>query len=266
MKELYVAVSGAISRERQLTSVANNLANVNTVGYKKDTAIFEVRPPEVNWNALENSADVELNLPRAMQREGDYRDYVRVADTFTDHSTGPMRNTERLMDVAIEKQNHEPGAAFFMVETSAGTRYTRMGNFQMNVDGELVTPDGYKVLDDGEQPIDVTGRDTRILQDGTVIVDNDERGQLGLRFFERPDLLDKTGHGLYSDRNGQVAGRDVEADDLVGVRQGFLEMSNVNPVDELVKMIECQRSYSAFQKTIQTMDDAQSQVIRAAQQ
>ncbi|MFW6303438.1 MAG: flagellar hook-basal body complex protein, partial [Candidatus Sumerlaeota bacterium] len=138
MKELYVAVSGTVSRERQLTTIATNLANINTTGYKKDTSVFEVRLPEVDWKAMEDSADKQLNLPRALQRDGDYWDYVRTADTFTDHRAGAMRETGERLDVAIQTQNNEvDGSAFFMVQTPGGVRYTRMGNFKVNVDNEL---------------------------------------------------------------------------------------------------------------------------------
>ena len=265
MKELYVAVSGAVSREKQMALIANNLANVNTVGFKHQTGIFEVRPPDTDFEVLEASADEALNLPAVAQLlEGD-RNYVRMAESYTDFSQGNLRATDNPFDMALESWGQADGTPFFRVETADGVAYTRSGNFALNADGELTTKAGLRVLDVGGQPIGIgENRTISVLDKGQVMADGEELGQIGVTIFAEPQALERVGQGLYSDRQGQVQGRDLQEDDQVVVRPGFLEMSNINAVDELVRMIDTQRAYGAFEKAIQTMDDASGRLITSA--
>ena len=267
MKEMYVALSGAVSREKQLALVANNLANVNSVGFKKDDMVFQVRPPGVDFVLLEKSASPELNLPTPRQRiEGD-RNYVRATGSVTNFSTGELRPTERSLDMALVTKGPDRATPFFVVQTPAGERLTRAGDFALNESQEMATRDGYRVLSTAGQPIQVTGSPSEavyVSPSGDISKGGQDIGSMRVVLAERPDRLVKTGNGLFSDPSGAAQVRDAQADDGVSVRQNLLEMANVNVVAELVKMIEIQRTYTALQKTIQTIDEASSRTITGA--
>jgi flagellar basal-body rod protein FlgG len=265
MKEMYVALSGAVAREKQLALVANNLANVNSVGFKKDLAVFRVRPPEADLPLLEKSASPRLELPPAAQRmEGD-RNYATLAESFTDFSMGTLQPTANPYDMALEARNPGlPGTPFFVVSTPQGDSLTRMGNFQVNSRQELVTPGGYPVKSQGGDVLKLTGKPGEsivISPTGEVFTGGQSVGNVRVVMVEQPAQLEKTGSGLFSDKGGQVAVRDVTPADGVSVRQHYLETSNVNVVEELVKMIDLQRAYAGFEKAIQAMDDATGKVV-----
>lgn len=258
MKEMYVALSGAITREKQLALVSNNLANVQSVGFKKQQAVFELRPPAPDTGAMLRSHDPELGQaePRARVR-GD-RAYVRLADSYTDYTMGDLRaTTENPLDLALVERHRGPGAAFFSVQTPQGPRLTRMGNFLVDREGRLVLPGGEPVLDAGGNAIEIgTDPERAISIAGTgEIFNGDQRvAQLQLFFAERPEALVRQGHGFFHDPEGQAGLRPLEAGDQVQVTSGYLEYSNVNIVEELVKMIELQRAYTTAEKAIQTFD------------
>lgn len=262
MKEAYVALSGAVAREKQLTLVSNNLANVNTVGFKKEVAVYEVRPPETDFAAMMNSYDPGLRLPEPPRQwvEGD-RSYVRIAESFLDVSPGILRPTDRKLDVAIESPNWDRGAAFFEVATPDGLRYTRAGNFYVNSSKDMVTGAGYAVLDTEGKTIKLDDTDVEIRPGGEIRKDGVLLATLKLAYFEHPENLEKEGYSVFSDREGTVEQRDLLLEDMVSVKQGHLEMGNVNIVEELTRMIELQRAYGTHQKTLQTMNDLSSQVI-----
>lgn len=266
MKELYVSVSGAIGREKQMTVVANNLANVNSVAFKRQNTVFALRPPEVDFQALELSADKRMNLPTPRQwLEGD-RAYTKVDETVTDYSNGVLRQTGGDLDLALESKRPEAGTPFLVVNTPEGRRLTRMGNLTLNQNGELVTHSGLQVSNGSSGgAIQVDNRlKIGISPSGEVFSGTRQVGQLDIVVVNDPKQLEPQGEGLYSDRGGQVASHPVAAADQVAVKQGCLEYSNVNIVDELVQMIELQRSYSSHQKSIQTMDEETGKVIEMA--
>jgi len=265
VKELYVAASAAVAREKHLAIVANNLANVNSIGFKRDAAVFQVRPPEMDVATLEATTDEGLRLPHPTQQiEGD-RNYVRMAANYTDHSNGALRLTGSPLDVGLDTIGSGPGAPFFAIETPQGTAYTRMGNFHLNLDKELVTVDGQRVLSPAGGAIKLEDANVSIDEAGGILDSEGKNiGAIQIQVFQKPELLGKTGHGLFADTTGQAGGAAPEAADGVRVRQGYLEGANVNIVEELVRMIEIQRAFSTYQKSIQTMDDASSQVIRSA--
>ncbi len=266
MKELYVAVSGAIGREKQMAVVANNLANVNSVAFKRQKAVFALRPPEVDFQALELSADERMNLPAPRQwLEGDLA-YTKIDETVTDYSPGMFRQTGGDLDLVLECKQPDAGTPFFSVNTAEGRRLTRMGNLTLNQNGELVTHSGLRVNNGASGgAIQVNSRlKIGISQTGEVFSGDQAVGRLDIVMVNDPKQLEPQGEGLYSDLGGRVTSRPVAAADQVSVKQGCLEYSNVNIVDELVQMIELQRSYSSHQKSIQTMDEETGKVIEMA--
>lgn len=269
MKEMYVSLSGAITREKQLAMVSNNLANINSVGFKREEAIFRVRPPETNWPRMERSHLDELSLPYPRQRMEGNRNYTAVAESYTDFSLGALRPTGNPYDMALEMRGtkRDDPVPFFVVETAQGKRLTRMGNFQVNSQDHLVTPDGYPLLGVNDQPLTVGGNPVEpivVSKDGTINSNGQNIGQVQVQVVEQPQQLERVGEGLYSDRDGDVATRAPEAGDEIAVRHRYLEMANVNAVSELVKMIDLQRAYTTHERSIQTMDGASEEVVATA--
>jgi len=169
----------------------------------------------------------------------------------TDFTPGLVRHTGNDLDVALE------GQGFFKVQTPKGVRYTRDGAFSLNVQGVLVTRSGDAVL--GENgPITIDGGKLTITNDGQVVVDGTSVDKLMLVEFKRPEFLKKEGRSYYLHQGPQ---NEVLAAAEIGVKQNYLEGSNVNPTAEMIKMIEAYRSFESAQKAIQTIDEITSKII-----
>jgi flagellar basal-body rod protein FlgF len=268
VRGLFTAASGMNVQQNRLDEIANNLANVDLNGYKKDTAIQKAFP--------------EM-LMRRMNDDGMYRFPFGSVDTapivgtlgtgvetnevYTNFAQGPLKQTENDFDLAIE------GSGFMTVQTPQGERLTRNGAFLVNSDGYLVSKTGDFVL--GENgPIKLKKNNFVIDQDGTVwqnstFATDDKRlvsqaenqweniekvDRLKIVDVSRRRYLEKQGNSYWraTDESGpaEIMGPDTRPK----VRQGFLEGANVNAVQEMVEMIEVNRAYDANQKTIQTED------------
>ncbi len=231
IRGIYTAASGMLAEITRADTIANNLANGNTTGYKKDVAI---------------SKDFASML---IQRINDGKDVPTIGtlglgseidEIATIHTTGPMRTTGNSLDFAID------GNGYFAVETQNGLRYTRNGSFTRNGQGELVTSEGERVmgqngairLPDGKVSVDETGQ---------IAVDGVQAGQLQLVAFDNERELLKEGNSLFRAPN---AGRQATGK----VEQGMLEQSNVNVISEMVNLISGYRAYEVNSKTVQTHD------------
>ena len=168
-----------------------------------------------------------------------------------DFSGGAVVHTGNKLDVALG------GDGFFKIATPEGTRYTRDGAFTLDKDGTLINGQGYKVL--GENgPITVSGTDITIQQDGQVVDANGSVGQLSVVDFEKPEELRKIGGSLYINTGQNNKSTSASA---FTIQQGYLEKSNVNPSEEMIKMIEAYRNFESVQKAIQSMDEITSKLV-----
>jgi len=172
----------------------------------------------------------------------------------TDFSPGPAIHTGNKLDVALASKG------FFKIETSGGIRYTRNGSFSLNAEGFLVTQKGDKVLGQNG-PIKINGSDISIGSDGQVVVDSGPVDKILVVDSEQPQFLKKEGDSYYI-----YQGRDdgiFQAQNF-DIRQSYLEKSNVNPTEEMIKMIETFRAYESAQKAIQVIDEMTSKIINDA--
>jgi flagellar basal-body rod protein FlgF len=236
---LLIGLSRQMILERQIDVVANNVANVNTAGFKADRSLFE--------EYLRSPAR-EDNFVRADRRVS----FVQDRATFHDFSAGPSEQTKNPLDVAID------GAAFLVVQTPAGARYTRDGGLQINNQGQLVTAGGLPVMGaSGPIVFQPTDKEINIAPDGNVTVvegtgrTDSVRGKLRLVSFADAQKLEKEGSNLYSADQGIVAQPDITS----RVRQGFIEKSNVNSVHEMSRMIEITRAYTQISSLLQQQQD-----------
>jgi flagellar basal-body rod protein FlgF len=242
---LLIGLSRQMTLERQLDVVANNIANVNTSGFKEDSSLFE-----------------EYLMPGAHEDNFVGRDrrlsYVQDRGTYRDFSQGPTEQTGNPLDVAVA------GNAFLVVQTAGGERYTRDGGLHMNNLGQLVTAAGDTVQGTSGpivfQPAD---HDVSISPDGTITVvegtgrTDAQRGKLRLVSFADAQKLLKEGSNLYSAGEGGAAQPDPKSQ----VQQGYLEKSNVSSVAEMSRMIQVTRTYTQISTLLQQESDLHKSAI-----
>jgi flagellar basal-body rod protein FlgF len=233
---IYTAAAGAIAMEDRLNIISNNIANLNTTGFKKDQMSFEQFMKQLDTSSL---------------YPGQYRtvpiDVIAVSSSI-DLTPGAPVKTGNSLDVALM------GDGFFAVNTENGTRYTRAGSFQLSTENTIITPRGYALQGQGgDITIDPNKGQVVIGPDGKVSQDGDEIATL--QVVKVPaDALVREGNNLFSIKEG-VTPETVDTPDVV---QGSLETANVEPVTEMVEMIAAQRAYDIFQKVIRSANDAYS--------
>jgi flagellar basal-body rod protein FlgF len=223
---------------RDMATTTNNIANANTTGFQAEKMIFsELLKKDNNLGDRNNMAFAN-----------DVSSYRYVQD-------GSRRVTGNPLDVAIE------GSGYFMVDTPLGTRYTRGGNFSMNANGTLITPEGFAVLDSSGQHIEFApdAQDIQIGQAGNISVDGADFGIIGVAQFENPQLLVQTAGGLFKSEIEPTIGNE----DTVKMSQGTLENANVQPIIEMTHMIDVSRSVASTAKYIETIYDLQRKTTNA---
>jgi flagellar basal-body rod protein FlgF len=244
---LLIGLSRQVTLGRELEVVANNLANINTTGYKADSSIFE------QFLMPEASAG---EFPPGSRQPA----FVLDRETWHNFGAGPIQRTGGPLDVAID------GDAFLVVQTAAGQRYTRSGALQITADGALVTPAGDPVLGVGG-PIQFqnTDHDISIGEDGTITVregasatSDSVRGQLQLAQFTNNGALSKEGSNLFSAPPGVAA---QPAPTKVRVVQGSIEQSNVNAVTEMARMVEITRNYEQIASLLQQQNSQRTTAL-----
>ncbi len=255
-RSLWSGASGMNSQQTNMDVVSNNLANVNNSGFNRSRAEFE----DLLYANLERprqEAEGDRSTPAGIQ----VGHGSRVSSILKDFSQGALEESNNDLDVAIE------GNGFFVIEDGEeGELYTRSGNFKLDAEGTLVTPDGRRLLDGvGGDPIEIDEEVTEIMigPDGTLSVqapdddELDEVTQIELARFINPSGLEARGENNY--RETTVSGGPQEGvpgeEGLGSLRQGFLESSNVNVAEEMVNMIKAQRAYEVNSQSIQTSDE-----------
>jgi flagellar basal-body rod protein FlgF len=225
---LYSSYSGVRALADMLEVLSNNLANVNTTGFKGDESFFRI----YNRTLAESSV---APLDKAIN------DSSVVEGSMTDFRSGPMLTTGRDLDVALE------GPGFFTVEAPAGVRYTRNGNFQVNAKGQLVTSEGLAVQGSKGTVVLPAGK-VSISQDGEIQVNGNRVDKLKVVDFPDKQVLEKMGDSLFAKIDANS--KEQEVTGLI-VRQGSLEQSNVNPIRQMTTMIMIMRQFESLQKAIQ---------------
>ena len=261
LRGIYTSASGMMARMTQLNTIANNLANVNTSGYKGDKTIFKSFPEKLirrlNDELARSLFRNKIVDPRP--KVGILGTGVEVNEIFTDFEMGPIQTTGKNTDLAIH------GRGFFAVQTPYGVRYTRFGAFTIDSEGYLAMPSGHRLLDESGNPIMVGPYSKfNVNEKGEVYVfaENSKNpifaGKIAVYDFENLRGLKKVGSNLYQETEWSGQAQLVENPRIL---QGYLEMSNVNPVVEMVKMIEVQRDFEASQRAIKGHDETLNQVI-----
>ncbi len=235
----YIALSRQMALWKQMNIVSNNMANMNTAGYKQDNAVFTTyltQTPE--------AAGIGAMPQFFTQDFGEFQNFAE----------GAFKSTGNDLDVAIK------GDGFFCVETKDGEKYTRKGQFTLNNEGALVTSDGDYVLSENNTPLFFAPgeKEITISESGDVITENGIIGRLKLATFADNQKLLKVAGVLFenTDNNPVVIGGDH-----VRVAQGMVESSNVNSITEMTNLVKIQRSYDYVQQMIDEEHDRLSNTI-----
>lgn len=275
MKNIWVPLSGQIAQQRKVETIANNIANANTAGFKKDQLAFKE-----HLTALSKGADT-IDLPRKewspddfYRSQGGQNAFVKVDGSYTNFEQGALSPTNNPLDMALF------GKGFFEVATPNGVRFTRQGNFTISKDGELVTNKGYKLLAE-IQAEDSQGRDESALsanendienrtiklppgekinisREGEVFTSQGKIGTISVVEFKDAHALRKQGHSLYINNAQENL---VRKTGKTTVNQGFIEGSNVNAIQEMSELINAHRHFENIQKAINTYDQISGKVV-----
>ncbi|HEY0648095.1 flagellar basal-body rod protein FlgF [Phenylobacterium sp.] len=231
---LFVGLSRQMILRREMEIIANNIANMDTAGFKVESMMQKTDPSE---------PAVTLGGPRPVK-------FVAPDGVARDFGQGALLKTGGELDMSIE------GKGFFQVQTPQGARFTRDGRFTTDPTGRLVTQAGAPVLDasGGEITVDMEKGQVSIGADGTMSQGDEQVGKVGMFAFANPGALEKAGDNLFRNASNLSAEPSVDAK----LRQGFLENSNVKPVLEITRMVEVSRAYEQTAK----MMDSEAELAR----
>ncbi len=284
---LWTSVSGGLAQSQNADIIANNLANANTVGFKKDTPTFKEY-----LTVNERPVSPNVDIPRTIFKESDFfhlngqeHALVNLDRVHTDHTQSALKLTNSPLDLAID------GNGFFAVKTPSGLAFTRAGDFKVDGQGRVVTSGGHPLLAVGAPPEELkaepgrepaafnpftqpltpppgkppalqelnvsdviaSGRKITISEDGKVYAGDEQVGTLAIAEFVDPRLLQKTTTTLYANPN--AANVPKLAQNETKVKQGFLEMSNVNSVTELMELLKANRLFESNMRAIRTYNE-----------
>jgi flagellar basal-body rod protein FlgF len=250
IRGLYTGGAGMIVQQERLDTISNNLANVDLTGYKKDTAIQKAFPELLIRRMSDDGVYVfPLGSAETSPIVGKLGTGVETNEIFTDFGQGTLKQTGNPFDFALE------GKGFLTVAAENGEAYTRNGSFLLSNDGYLITKGGNFVL--GENgPIKLDNKDFLMGRDGVIYRKDtlDFIDRLKIVDFDNTRYLKKHGESFWKATEDSGDARIIDEALRPGLRQGFVEGSNVNPVTEMVEMIEVNRTYEANQRLIQTED------------
>ena len=234
---LTLATQGMTIMAQKQDQISNNLANINTTGYKSSGLFARSFEKYLGNDQKEVYANREIK-----------------ADTvFTDYSQGPAIKTDNPLDVMIH------GSGFFSVQTPQGERYTRNGNFSLDKNGYLVNSDGWKVVGrDGFIKVDTKNGPLSVNQDGEIVQGSSTCGKLKIADFAKPYNMTRDGDSMF-----KPLADDSKMIDSKGfsVSQGYLEGSNASPIRSMVEMISTYRNFEADQKALQAQDSTLDKAV-----
>lgn len=238
---MYSALTGNMVAQQRLEVLTNNLANINTAGFKRDRMVFSSVLATVK-----NPSQEAVSLTAAQAAPA-----LSSASFATDYSAGPLKQTGNTLDLALE------GDGFFVVNTPQGRAFTRQGNFHLDANNKLVNADGYDVLANGG-PVTIRGGKIVIDSKGGVFADGRQVGTLEIVDFPKPYPLQKAGSVQFVPDG---TGGSEQPAKSVNIKQGYIEDSNVNPLVEMAQLIETYRYYESCVKAIQNFDNITGKAV-----
>jgi len=259
LRGFYTAASGMITQQRHQEALANNLANVNTPGYKADQTIQRSFPELLLMQINSQKLPVKQNFKLPINRPiGSIHTGVYVQEMIPDFSQGDLKETQLTTDLALVTGQlpDENASIFFTVQNEAGDmRLTRNGHFTVDGNGRLTTTQGYYVLDTNGNPIETNGHDFLVTPEGEVVIEG-QAISLGLAYVPNVNDLEKEGNDLY---NG--ASEEIPGNASYQLYQGFLERSNVDTLRTMTSMMEAYRMFELNQRVLRTIDQNMEKAV-----
>ncbi|MDI3543382.1 MAG: flagellar basal-body rod protein FlgF [Candidatus Atribacteria bacterium] len=242
IRGIYTSTSALDLQEIKQEVWANNIANLDTPGFKKELIWAEAAQETNIFRFLGSQSPYPLGEMTAGVQPG--------TEKITDFSPGTLEETGNYLDLAIE------GNGFFVVSTPSGEAYTRAGNFQLDGEGRLITVSGYPVLGEGGEIVLPAGGKASIDEEGNISVDGEEVDRLRIVDFADRSVIRKNGENLF-------VAEGVAPQEAINfrVRQGFLEKSNLDPIEAMVSMIEALREYEIAQRMLISQDEALQKAV-----
>jgi len=253
VKGLYTAYTGLANQQNRLDVVTNNLANATTTGYKKEGTTAQ---------SFDSLMAIKINDPTSAninQNIGTMSLGVKIGENYRDYSQGSFKSTSGLYDFALS------GSGLFSIDFTSktgqeSTMYTRDGSFQMAQDGSLVTKDGDFVLGQDGPIVLPTNATISVDETGGIYADGQYIDKFAITDFEDNNYLEQYGENMYRAVDGAT-----KKDATATVMQGYLEMSNVNVVSEMVQMITISRSFESNQKVMNSIDETLEKAVTLGQ-
>lgn len=257
IRGLYTAASGMLANEQEQDIVSNNLANANTTGFKEELSVKKPYPQKDMHRTDDEIREVGGRFQDLRPEQGPLNTGVQSDGSYTIFDQGPMEQTDNPLDVALQGQG-------FLVVDGPGEdpNLTRDGQLTVNDEGELVTSQGRPVLNPQDQPIqiDTESEAINITQDGMIVNnENQLQGQINIADVENRQGLEQVGDNLYRlGENEEI----IDPPDDTKLQQGALEGSAVNPVEQMVKMVEVSREFEMNSRVLTQHDETLTQAVR----
>ena len=258
-KGFYTAASGMLTQQRKTEMLTNNVANSTTPGFKEDRSSIRTFP-----ELLQTSVSKSFSGTTKKADVGSLATGVYMQEAIPNFVQGDMKETELKTDMALidgnvpGDENNKNGSIFFNVQSADGElHYMRNGNFTLNDQGFLTTSEGYNVLDDNNNAIQLSNENFTVSDNGVVTDSNGEAFRLGVSYTENPQALIKEGNGLYRQPEGEELESAYGAEGVdFQIKQGYLETSNVDVSKSMTEMMTAYRSFEANQKILQAYDQS----------
>jgi flagellar basal-body rod protein FlgF len=270
LRGFYTAASGMMAQQRRIEMLTNNIANANTPGYKSDQAALRAFP-ELLLSRLDK-ATVPTKTPRSFPLQptiGSINTGVYMQELIPNFRQGDIKETGQPTDIAlingtlpVDAETGKEGTLFFVVQNENGDiRYTRNGNFTLNPQGFLTTNDGWYVLDENGQRIELPSTDFTVNADGTIVANNTRIARINIAFAANPNTLVKEGNGLFRSENGVLPSALGNPNITYTLKQGFLERANVDLNRAMTEMLSAYRAFEANQKIVQAYDRSMDKAV-----
>jgi flagellar basal-body rod protein FlgF len=270
LRGFYTAASGMLTQQKMTELHTNNMANANTPGFKADQASVRAFP-ELLLQRINNPGvpNKDSHLPGG-RTIGSLNTGSYLQETIPNFIQGDLQNTGRKTDIALldliiptDMQTGQKSSLFFSVHDANGeTRYTRNGNFNIDGQGFLTTNEGYYVLNDKNEPINIASGEFSLQEDGTIIENNQVIGRMNVVLANNPNALIKEGNGLFRTEDGQALETAIDNEAVsYSLKQGFVERSNVDAAQSMTQMLSAFRAFEANQKVLQAYDKSMEKAV-----
>jgi flagellar basal-body rod protein FlgG len=258
LKDIWVPLSGALAQQRNVETIANNLANTNTPGFKRDQLTFReyLTALEKNFNGS-GVPSKEFSPGDFYHTFGAEHSLVEVDGSYTDQAPGQIDHTGNSLDFAIN------GPGFFEILSPTGVRYTKKGTFSLTSDGILANEKGFPVLKAGgeelkDRVIKLARGPLGVNEQGEIFQEGSKIGNMSLVEFKNINALRKEGNSLYINHDA----KNIKKEGLVStIHQGSLESSNVNAMNEMSNLIKASRNFETLQQVIKAYDSMAQKAV-----